>query len=199
MPCSSASRRRQNSFSAGRCFLFLFCLAFAAMPLKAAGAEDAVTVLYATLEPKGDDWVLNAALNARLNRTQEDGLKKGIPLNFVTEVKLQRVRSWWLNEDVAVVSRIGRLNYSTLTRRYQLETAEGFKAYDTLPEALAELGRIESWAVASNKLIKGGNTYQAALRMRLDVGQLSKPLQINALASGKWEVESDWYEWEITP
>ncbi len=199
MPFSSAPARRQNSFSAGRCFLFLLCLVFAAVPVRAANPDEAVTVLYATLKPVGDDWVLNAAVNVQLNRTQEEGLKKGIPLNFVTEAKLQRMRTWWFNEDIAVASRIGRLNYSPLTRRYQLETADGFKAYDTLSEALAELGRIENWAIASSKAIKGGNAYLAALRMRLDVGQLSKPLQINALASGKWEVESDWYEWEVTP
>jgi hypothetical protein len=199
MPCSSAPGKRLPSFSASRCFLLVLCLALAAMPLKPAQAEDAVTVLYATLAPSGDDWLLDAALNVRLNKTQEEGLKKGIPLNFVTEFKLQRVRAWWFNEDVAVASRTGRLNYSTLTRRYQLETAEGFRAYDTLPEALAELGRIENWAIVPGKSLKTGNAYKLALRMRLDVGQLSKPLQINALASGKWEVESDWHEWEVTP
>jgi hypothetical protein len=174
-------------------------MAFAAMPIKANAADDAVSVLYATLRQVDDNWVLDAALNVRLNRTQEEAVKKGIPLNFVTEVKLQRVRTWWFNEDVVVTGRIGRLNYSPLTRRYQIESAEGFKAYDTLAEALAELGRNENWTIATSKTIKPGNVYLAALRMRLDVGQLSKPLQINALASGKWEVESDWHEWEVTP
>jgi len=109
------------------------------------------------------------------------------------------VRSWWLNEDIVVTSRIGRLNYSPLTRRFQVETVEGFKAYDTLPEALAELGRLENWAVATKKTLKPGHTYKAAMRMRLDLGLLSKPLQINALATGKWEVEGDWHVWEVTP
>jgi hypothetical protein len=199
MPSSSVPGKLQNSFPAGRCFLLLFCLVFAFVPAHAANPDEAVTTLFAMLRPAGDDWVLNAALNVRLNRTQEDALKKGIPLNFVTEVKLQRVRPWWFNEDLAVASRIGRLNYSPLTRRYQLETAQGFKAYDTLPEALAELGRIENWVITSGKTLKAGNTYLAALRVRLDLGQLSKPLQINALASGKWDVEGDWYEWEVTP
>ena len=199
MPSSSVPRQRQSSFSAGRCFLFLLCLAFVAMPIRADAADDAVSVLYATLKPVDDNWVLDAALNVRLNRTQEEAVKKGIPLNFVTEVKLQRVRTWWFNEDVVVTGRIGRLNYSPLTRRYQIESAEGFKAYDTLAEALAELGRNENWVIATSKTIKPGNAYLAALRMRLDVGQLSKPLQINALASGKWEVESNWHEWEVTP
>ena len=199
MPFSSVPRQGRTSFSAGRCFLLLLCLAFAAMPIKTDAADDAVSVLYATLKPADGNWMLDAALNVRLNRTQEEAVKKGIPLNFVTEVKLQRVRTWWFNEDIVVAGRIGRLNYSPLTRRYQIESAESFKAYDTLAEALAELGRNENWAIATNKIIKPGNVYLAALRMRLDVGQLSKPLQINALASGKWEVESDWYEWEVTP
>lgn len=199
MRFSSVPRARQNSFFAARVALMLFSLLAASLPARAAAADEAVTVLYAALKPAGDDWVLDAALNVRLNRTQEDGLKKGIPLNFVTEARLRRVRPWWFNEDIAVASRIGRLNYSPLTRRYQLETREGFKAYDTLAEALAELGRVENWAIVAGKSVKAGNTYVAGLRLRLDVGQLSKPLQISALASGKWEVESDWHEWEVTP
>lgn len=199
MPCLGAPARLRHRLSVGRCFLLLFCLALAAMPVQRADADDAVTVLYATLQPSGDEWVLNASLNVRLNRTQEEALKKGIPLHFVTEVRLQRVRWWWFNEDLAVASRIGRLNYNPLTRRYQVETVDGFKAYDTLPEALAELGRIENQAIHPGKALKPGRTYLAALRMRLDVGQLSKPLQINALASGKWDVEGDWHEWEVTP
>lgn len=199
MPCSSAPEKLPCSFACGCIFPFLFCLLFAAMPVRAAKADDAITVLYAGLKPAEDGWVLNAAFDVRLNKTQEEALKKGIPLYFVTEAELRRVRSWWFNEDIAAVSRIGRLNYSPLTRRYQVEVVEGFKAYDTLSEALVGLGRIENWVVTMKKTLKPGNTYLAAVRMRLDLGLLSKPLQINALATGKWEVEGSWHEWEITP
>lgn len=199
MHCSSAPEKSPGGFARGCVFPFLFCLLFAAMPVHAAKADDAITVLYAALKPAEEAWVLNAAFDVKLNKAQEEALKKGIPLYFVTEAELRRVRSWWFNEDLAAVSRIGRLNYSPLTRRYQVEVAEGFKAYDTLPEALAGLGRIENWIVATRKNLKPGNAYLAAVRMRLDLGLLSKPLQINALATGKWEVEGNWHEWEVTP
>jgi hypothetical protein len=199
MPFSSAAGKRRSRISSPCCLLFLFVLALAVLLPRAAFAEEAVNVTEAALKPVGEDWAVSAVLQVRLNRTQEEALKKGIPLNFVTEFKLQRVRTWWFNEDVLASNRVGRLNYSPLTRRYQLETVEGFKAYDTPAEALTELGRIENWVVAPSQALKAGNAYRAALRMRLDVGQLSKPLQINALASGKWEVEGDWYEWEVTP
>lgn len=199
MPCSSAPEEFPGRFARGGFFPFLFCLLFAIMPLRAAKADDAITVLYAGLKQAEEGWVLNAAFDVKINKTQEEALKKGLPLYFVTEVELRRVRSWWFNEDLAAVSRIGRLNYSPLTRRYQVEAVEGFKAYDTLPEALAALGRVENWVVTTKKILKPGNAYLAAVRMRLDLGLLSKPLQINALATGKWEVEGSWHEWGITP
>lgn len=200
MPFSNAHETFLSTFPLCRAFLFLLGLFAVFMPVQAAKTDEAVTVLYAELKPVNENWVLDAAFNVQLNRTQEEALKKGITLYFVTEVEVQRVRGWWwFNEDIAVTSRIGRLNYSPLTRRYQVETVDGFKAYDTLPEALAELGRLEKWAVTQKKNLKPGNSYLVAIRMRLDLGLLSKPLQINALATGKWEVEGDWHEWEISP
>jgi hypothetical protein len=64
---------------------------------------------------------------------------------------------------------------------------------------LAELGRIDNWVVGAKKSLKPGERYVAALRMKLDQGQLPKPLQINAIASSKWDVEIDWHKWEISP
>lgn len=170
-----------------------------AFPFRTASAEDAITVLFATLKPVNENWAVDAAMNVRLNRTQEEALMKGIPLQFVTEFELERVRTWWLNEELVATSRSGRLSYSPLTRRYQVESVEAYKAFDTLLEALTELGRIEKWVVATSKTLKPGNTYIASIRMRLDTGQLSKPLQISALASGKWDAGGDWHKWEVSP
>jgi hypothetical protein len=44
-----------------------------------------------------------------------------------------------------------------------------------------------------------GNTYIAGVRMRLDVSQLPKPFQLNALASRDWNFGSEWYRWSVTP
>lgn len=179
--------------------VILFCLIAATSTALAGKTEESIAIRSAQLQQSGENWVLNAEASVKLNKTQEEALKKGVTLHFVTDFELERVRSWWLNEDVVEANRIGRLNYSPLTRRYQIETIEGYKAYDTLPEALAGLGQIEAWVIAPKKALKQGERYQAAMRMRLDLGLLSKPLQINALATGKWDVEGDWHEWEVAP
>jgi hypothetical protein len=44
-----------------------------------------------------------------------------------------------------------------------------------------------------------GASYEAAVRMKLDVNQLPKPFQVNALASREWQLASDWYRFAFTP
>ena len=48
-------------------------------------------------------------------------------------------------------------------------------------------------------LAKKRDVYQAGLRMRLDLAQLPKPLQVNALASKDWNLDSEWYRWNVNP
>lgn len=48
-------------------------------------------------------------------------------------------------------------------------------------------------------LVKKRDVYQAGLRMRLDLAQLPKPLQVNALASKDWNLDSEWHRWNVTP
>lgn len=48
-------------------------------------------------------------------------------------------------------------------------------------------------------LVKKREVYQAGLRMRLDLSQLPKPLQVNALASKDWKLDSEWYRWNVNP
>ena len=51
----------------------------------------------------------------------------------------------------------------------------------------------------SEKLLKNDNSYIASVRMHLDVTQLPKPLQVNALTGDDWNLDSDWYRWIVRP
>ena len=48
-------------------------------------------------------------------------------------------------------------------------------------------------------LVKKRDVYLAGLRMKLDLAQLPKPLQVNALASKDWNLDSEWHRWNVTP
>lgn len=46
---------------------------------------------------------------------------------------------------------------------------------------------------------KRNTAYVAGLRMKLDLAQLPKPLQVNALTSKDWNLDSEWHRWNVTP
>jgi hypothetical protein len=48
-------------------------------------------------------------------------------------------------------------------------------------------------------MLAPGDSYEAQVRMRLDVNQLPKPFQVNAITSREWSLASDWHELAVPP
>ena len=61
------------------------------------------------------------------------------------------------------------------------------------------MARLRQWLVIEKGEVHAGQTYQAGLRMRLDLSQLPKTFQVSALSSRDWNLSSDWQRWLFTP
>ncbi len=96
---------------------------------------------------------------------------------------------------MAIQSRSLRLSYHALTRQYRLSNGSLHQNFNTLSEALRILSRLRDWPVAEKSQLKTSEVYQAALRLRLDLTQLPKPLQVTAIGSREWNLASDWQRW----
>jgi hypothetical protein len=112
---------------------------------------------------------------------------------------MTRPRWYWLDEKIASQTRTYRLSYHALTRQYRLSAGALHQSYDTLSDALRVLARVRNWVVVERGGdAKPGETYAAALRMRLDLQQLPRPFQIAALGNRDWNLASDWKTWTAT-
>jgi hypothetical protein len=85
-----------------------------------------------------------------------------------------------------------------LTERYRISRGALFQNFASLEDALNMLTRQSSTVIPAELMKKDGN-YMAAARLRLDIAQLPKPLQVNALTDSDWTLDSDWYRWVISP
>jgi hypothetical protein len=178
----------------------LLLLAVSLMLLLAANARaDTIEVKSAELLAEDDDYVLNAQFDFSFNPTLEEALQKGISLYFVLEFELGRPRWYWVDEKVAQLSVQYRLSYTPLTRQYRLTSGLLAQQLDSLEEVERILSRVVSRPVVARDALTKGARYDAALRLRLDVAQLPKPFQVNALTSRDWSLQSDWYRWSFTP
>lgn len=167
------------------------------LPMVAWTAE--IEVANQQLVPGDDGYVLSADFKFELNPRLEEAVARGVVLYFVAEFELSKARWYWFDDKVVSRSLTFRLYYHALTRQYRLSTGGLHQSFATLGEALRVLSRLRGWqAVEPGDKARPGETYDAALRLRLDVTQLPRPFQITALGNRDWSLASDWKTWHAT-
>ncbi len=160
---------------------------------------EGIDVRSATIEPTDDGWQLDAQFDIQFSPRLEEAVNRGVPLYFVVEFELSRPRWYWFDEKPVQATQTYKISYTPLLRQYRLSVGNVYQNFTRFEEVTRVLSRLRGWHVADRGAVKKDGTYQAALRMRLDTGQLPKPFQLNAIASRDWTLASDWYRWSITP
>lgn len=167
-----------------------------------AHADERIGVIAAELEPAPagvGGAVLNATFEFEMPQTLDDAVQKGIAIYFNIEFELYRKRWYWLDRKVSSSTLTYRLSYSPLTRQFRLARGGLSQPFDSLEEALGLLKSVRQWRVIEKGALSPGDSYDAQVRMRLDVNQLPKPFQVNAITSREWNLASDWHELAVPP
>ena len=180
-------------------WLAVVVLALVAIGAPVASRADIIPVKAAELRIYEGEVLLNADFEFTLNPTLEEALQKGIPLYFELEFELTRGRWYWLDEKIAQTTLVYRVSYNALTRQYRVASGLLIQTFNTLEEVERFIGRVTSRPVARADALTKGARDEAGVRLRLDVAQLPKPFQVNALASREWTLASEWQRWSFTP
>lgn len=164
-----------------------------------AARADEIEVADAHLTSTEDGVVLAADFAFELNPRLAEAVTNGVPLYFVVEFELTRPRWYWFDEKAAVKRIQLRLSYHALSRHYRLSTGVLQRNYPTLEEALSVLRRVRNWLVVDRNAGLADASYDAAVRMRLDVPLLPKPFQLSAITSRDLNLESTWKRFTFRP
>jgi len=149
----------------------------------------------AEVSRKGELFHLSGAFEIQLSATLENALLRGVQLTFIQAFEAERLRDFWLSENLIDLERSVRLSYNALLRQYYVSLSGTSSSHDNLESALHAVGDLRNWAVLNVKQMKRKSDFKAYIRMYLDIAQLPKPLQVNALASSaRWQLDSGWQE-----
>lgn len=159
---------------------------------------DTIAVQRASLQSDGSGWSLDARFEFDLNTSLEDAVNRGVPLYFTTDFNLSRPRWYWFDEEPVNVSQSIRLSFQPLTREYRVSTGGLQLGFSSLEEALAVIKHVTSWHVIDRNQVKPGETYNASVRMQLDIALMPKPFQIDAVNNRDWSLASDWKRFTFT-
>ncbi|MGB8856469.1 MAG: DUF4390 domain-containing protein [Burkholderiales bacterium] len=178
--------------------MLLLLLGFA--PPQSAFAEG-ITVTSASLEQVDEGYRLDAEMDFGLTPTLEDAINKGVPLYFSLDYEVVRPRKYWFDATEVEGAKLWKLSYNALTQQYRLAIGSFYQNFQTLDDArrLLSRQRIIILGNGDKGALKKNTTYKVSVRMRLDVAQLPKPFQVNALGSREWNLSSDWFTFNTTP
>ena len=161
------------------------------VPLMAA--ENSIEIDRVEIQASDEGYKLLANSSFDLNRGLEDAISHGVAIYFTTDVEMARPRWYWLDEKAVVTKQTTRISYNVLTRQYTAAIVGGLQQnYKTLEEAMSLVRRPPRWVVAENGELIAGETYAVSVRVRLDISQLPKPFQVNAINNRNWRLSSDW-------
>lgn len=162
-----------------------------------AFAGNNIQIKSALLNAHDDFYSLSADVEMRLDSDIEEAVNKGVPLNFVVEFQIVSPRQYWFDDEVVTATQNITLSYHALTRQYLVNRGKHQQSFESLNEAVRDLANVSEWKVADKPLLVKGETYNAALLIRLDQSKLPKAIQVDAIASEKWNLSSQKFEWPL--
>ncbi|MFM6986770.1 MAG: DUF4390 domain-containing protein [Hydrogenophaga sp.] len=185
-----------------RCGLVVWLLGLSVLlsrPLHAA--EPAI--LQSALQRTPEGLFLSARLDLKPSPAVEDALLKGVPLYFVWQAEVVRERWYWTDKRLAQPTRIWRLAYQPLTRRWRLslstDTAPAgagaglqyalHQNFDALADALASVARVAQWKLLDAARLQDAADEYVLWSFRLELGLLPRPFQIGMANQPEWVIE----------
>ena len=196
--------------SVSRILRLVFCVLLSAFCFLSSAFGEGIGVRRAEARFTDGGYQISADFNINFRFVVEQALEQGVPLYFVSEFTLTHPRWYWLDDVVEQNEQTFKLSYNTLARQYRITRGALYQNFSNLEDALRIIGHLSVPAIPAEQLQDGGNyiseklfkkddNYVAAVRLRLDVSQLPKPLQVNALAGDDWSLDSGWYRWIVRP
>ena len=142
---------------------------------------------------------LDARLQLILSAEALEALNSSVAMTIELRIEVIRVRRFYLDDVEAEVSFNFELEYSPVTQRYIVRNTKSGdqESFATLYSALNNLGRIQGLPIIDDVLLSPDSNYRVRLRALLSAKQIANPLRIIFFWRDKWQLKSEWYEWQL--
>lgn len=163
----------------------------------AYAATSSIQIKSAELQAQDEHYSLSADVAFDFDNEIEEAINKGVPLDFLIEFQIVSPRKYWFDDEIVTASKNIILSYHALSKQYLVKRGVHQISFETLSEATQELAELSDWKVAEMSLLEKNEVYNAALLIRLDQSKLPKAIQVDAIASEKWNLSSQKFVWSL--
>ncbi len=146
-----------------------------------------------------EGWLLSADSTFDLNPQLRNVAERGLSLYLTADLQIAEPRWWWLDRQVLEVERVWSISYNALIRQWRVSLGSLALPVHSLDDAMDMVRRFRDWRFANPGALSPDGQYRGRLRLRLDVSQLARPFQVNAMNSSAWSLATPWHEFRIEP
>lgn len=175
------------------------CLAACALLVSATTWARDIRIEYAASELAQGSYYVDARIHFDLDEDILLALEHGVAIDIHTLLRVKRERKW-LWDPLAGEDRIHyRLQHHPLSNDYVVsdESTGERHQFPSADAAIEYLSGISNRRLVDASQLESGSTYTGYIKVRLSMESLPAPLQPAAYVSGRWQMESAWYEWTV--
>jgi hypothetical protein len=142
---------------------------------------------------------LDARLQLVLSGEALAALESGVTLTIEMQLQVIRVKRFLVDSVDAELAIRYELEYRPLAQRYIVKNLNSGDqdSFATLYSALNSLGRVQGLPVIDDALLVPERPYRLRLRAMLNTQQLPASLRLLFFWRGKWQLQSEWFEWSL--
>jgi hypothetical protein len=140
---------------------------------------------------------LDARLQLVLSSEALQALESGVTLTIELQLQVIRRRSFLPDDVEAELAVRYELEYLPVSQRYIVRNLNigDQDSFATLYSALNSLGRVQRLPVIDDAVLDPDATYRIRTRALLNMEQYPAALRVLFFWRGRWQLESEWFEW----
>lgn len=161
---------------------------------KRSGASvEAIEIVEYQVEDDTALLAIKADLGVQLDPDLVSAALRGVPLNFVYEVKVTEPWLYFFEKEVAYQSQEWRINYQPLLRQWSVNNGQRASQEISLEDSLEHISNSNRLQLSLDKPLSADKEYTAKLRLHLDTTQLPGAFQFNLFNfRSVWSLTSEW-------
>ena len=126
-------------------------------------------------------------------------INQGFAVPLMFEVQILASRQYWFDQKIVRLKQQYQLHYLPMLSSYvvfDLNTGQR-RYYDNLTDAVQNLEVVYNYPMLDINNLDYDRKFYARMRFGIDSDELPLPLKSSSLWDNDWNLQSEWYEWNI--
>jgi hypothetical protein len=161
--------------------------------------EDAFIVERADFRLEKNVLMLDLIANSELPEYIKVAIDQGFAVPVMFEVEIRSERAYWFDKKVVSLKQQYRLHHLPILDSFVVFDINNSERsyFDSRKAAVQSIQVVYNYPMLDINNLAAGKKYYARLRYGIDIDELPLPLKSSSFWDDDWDLQSDWYEWEV--